>query len=187
MDIRDLFPGLIGKGARPRPVGMKIVHDRPEQLILRSAPWLMAVLLSVFLLVMIAAGLNALSKGDLSGAFWGLFALPLILAVFLVLFVRRDDLVLDRNRNQLELRHSTFRGRRRVRHKLEHLDRAVLQSSRSRKGGTTYRVALVLKGGMDEGTHPVTPIYTSGNGAERAVEAINTWLAQDVDSAPRQA
>jgi len=166
---------------------MKIVRNTPEQLILRSTPWVMAALLSVFLLVMIAVGLNALSQGDINGAFWGLFILPLIMAVFLVLFVRRDDLVLDRGQNLLELRHSTFRGRTRVRHKLEHLDRAVLQSSRSTKGGTTYRIALVLEGGMDKGIHPVTPIYASGSGAERAVDAINKWLARDVDSAPRQA
>jgi len=166
---------------------MKIVRNVPEQLFLRSVPWVMASLLSLFLLAMIAMGLNALVQGDNSGAFWGLFALPFIISIFLLLFVRRDDLVLDRTRNLLELRHSTFRGRTRVQHRLEHLHRAKLQSSRSSKGAMTYRIALVLDGGMDEGIHPVTPIYTSGNGARRGVEAINAWLAQDIDRHPPQA
>ena len=74
-----------------------------------------------------------------------------------------------------------------MQHKLEHLQKSELQSSKSTNSGMTYRIALVLDGGMDAGTHPVTPVYVSGNGAKRGVEAINTWLAQDVDSRPPQA
>ncbi|MGJ8586826.1 MAG: hypothetical protein ACSHXW_01615 [Yoonia sp.] len=166
---------------------MKIVHNTPNQLVLRSVPWIVAITLGAVLLGVIAFGLNALFDGDLVDTFWGLFAIPLFLAIFLAVFVRRDDLILDRNRNLLELRHSTFRGRTRVQHKLEHLQKAELQSSKSTNSGMTYRIALVLDGGMDAGTHPVTPVYVSGNGAKRGVEAINTWLAQDVDSRPPQA
>ncbi|PJI85246.1 hypothetical protein BC777_3246 [Yoonia maricola] len=166
---------------------MKIVRNTPEQLVLRSVPWIIAIMLSAMLLGVIAFGLNALFEGDLADTFWGLFAIPLFVSIFLVIFVRRDDLILDRNLNLLELRHSTFRGRTRVQHKLEHLHRAKLQSSRSNKGSTTYRIALVLDGGMDAGTHPVTPVYASGNGAKRGVEAINDWLAQYVDSHQSQA
>lgn len=166
---------------------MKIVRNTPEQLILRSVHWVIAIMLSVMLLAVIAFGLNSLFEGNLTDTFWGLLAIPLFIPIFLVTFVRRDDLILDRSRNLLELRHSTFRGRTRVQHQLEHLHRAKLQSSRSSKGGTTYRIALVLDGGMDAGTHPVTPIYVSGNGAKRGVQAINSWLAQDVDSRQSQA
>lgn len=166
---------------------MKIVRNTPEQLILRSIPWVIAIILSVFLLAVIAFGLNALFAGDHGGAFWGLIALPLFVGLFLVIFVRRDEVILDRNRDLLELRHSTFRGRTRVQHELRHLERAKLESQESRKNGTTYRIALVLNGGMDEGIHPVTPVYASGNGAKLGVEAINTWLAQHVDSARPQA
>ena len=112
----------------------------------------------------------------MTDAFWGLLGIPLFLSLFIFAFVRRDDLILDRSRNLLELRHSTFRGRTKVQHKLEHLERAIVQSSRSSKGGTTHRIALILDGGMDEGTHPVTPVYVSGNGAKRGVDAINAWL-----------
>jgi hypothetical protein len=166
---------------------MKIVRNTPEQLILRSIPLVIAIMLSAFLLAVIAFGLNALFAGDRSGAFWGLIALPLFLGLFLVIFVRRDEVILDRSRNLLELRHSTFRGRTRVQHELRHLERARLESHESHKNGKTYRIALILNGGMDEGIHPVTPVYTSGNGAKRGVEAINTWLAQDIDSHHKQA
>ena len=166
---------------------MRIVRNTPEQLIFRSVPWVVAILLSVFLLAVISFGLKSLFEGNKTDAFWGLIAIPLFLSIFMVVFVRRDDLILDRSRNQIELRHSTFRGRTKVQHKLSHLAGAKLQSNRTSKGGMTYRIALVLDGGMDAGTHPVTPVYASGNGAKRGVEAINTWLAQDVDSRPRQA
>ena len=154
---------------------------------MRSVPWVIAIMLSGMLLAVISFGLKAFFEGNGEDAFWGLLAIPLFIIIFIVVFVRRDDLILDRSRNLLELRHSTFRGRTRVQHRLEHLERAKLQSSRSSKGGKTYRIALVLDGGMDAGTHPVTPVYTSGNGAKHGVEAINAWLAQDVDSGNRQA
>ncbi|MEJ8561431.1 hypothetical protein QTO30_09540 [Yoonia sp. GPGPB17] len=160
---------------------MKIVRNTPEQLVLRSVPWFIAITLSAAFLAVIAFGLNALFEGNMTDTFWGLIAIPLFLALFLAVFVRRDDLLLDRSRNLLELRHSTFRGRTRIQHKLEHLERAMVQSSRTSKGGTTYRIALVLNGGMDAGTHPVTPVYTGGNGAKRGVKTINDWLAQGIN------
>jgi uncharacterized membrane protein YbhN (UPF0104 family) len=166
---------------------MKIVRNTSEQLILRSVPWVIAIVLSVFVLAVIGFGLKSLFEGNKTDAFWGLLAIPLFLSIFIVAFVRRDDLILDRSRNLLELRHSTFRGRTKIQHKLEHLAEAKLQSSRTSKGAMTYRIALVLEGGMDAGTHPVTPVYASGNGAKRGVEAINAWLAQDVDSGQQQA
>ena len=166
---------------------MKIVRNTPQQLILRSVPWVVAFMLSALLLGVVAFGLNALFEGNLTDTFWGLFAIPLFISIFLVVFVRRDDLILDRSRNLLELRHSTFRGRTSVQHKLEHLERAMIQSSQSDSGGKTYRIALVLNGGMDAGTHPVTAVYASGNGAKRGADAINNWISQDVDSQPRQA
>lgn len=166
---------------------MKIVHNTPDQLVLKSVPWVFAILFSTVLLGAVAFGLNSLFAGKFMPAFWGLIGIPLFISIFIVVFARRDDLILDRRHNLLELRHSTLRGRKRVQHKLEHLQKAELQSTYSRNNGTMYRLALVLNGGMDAGTHPVTPVYTGGKGPKRAVDAINAWLAQDVDSGPSQA
>ena len=159
---------------------MKIVENTPDRLVLKSVPWVMGILLCGFMLACIAFGLSALMDGNMKDAFWGLLALPLFLSLFLLVFVRRDDLTLDRSQNLLELRHSTFRGRMRVQHKLEHLDRAMIQSSRNENGGKTHRIALILDGGMDAGTHPVTSVYTGGNGAKRGADAINDWLARNL-------
>ncbi len=166
---------------------MKIVRNTPEQLILRSAPWFLAVVFGGLILVSIGCGLNAFFAGGLGETFWGLIGIPAFLALFLVIFVRRDDLILDRSRDVLELRHSTFFGRRKVRHKLQNLERAIVQTSNSGDSGPTHRIALVLSGGMDAGTHPVTPVYASGNGAKRGVDAINGWLSRDIDSNVREA
>ena len=166
---------------------MKVIYNTPEQLILRSRPWLLAVVFGACILGSVAFGLNALVAGERGQALWGLIAIPAFLALFLVIFVRRDDVILDRSRDLLELRHSTLLGRRKVQHRLADLERAMVQSDNKSDDGPTYRVALVLHGGMDAGTHPVTPVYSGGDGAKRAADAINAWLSMDVDSHQRQA
>ncbi len=157
---------------------MKIVRNTPEQLILRSVPWVMSILLCAFFLGAIGFGLNAFFKGEFAEAFWGLLALPAFLSIFLIAFIRRDEVILDRSRDLLELRHATLLRRTKVRHALHNLDRAMVQTSNSGDSGPTHRAALVLHGGMDAGTHPVSPVYSSGNGAKRAVDAINAWLGE---------
>ncbi|MEJ6404010.1 hypothetical protein [Yoonia sp. 2307UL14-13] len=161
---------------------MKIIRNTPEQLILRSVPWFMAALLSIFLLAVIGFGMQSFFEGDREGAFWGLLGIPAFLGIFLIAFIRRDEVILDRTRNLVEMHHSTFLGRKRVRHELQNLERAMVQAHYGSKGGKTHRVALVLSGGMDVGRHPVTPVYSGGRSAHRAMEAINIWLAMDVDS-----
>lgn len=157
---------------------MKVVRNTPDQLILRSRPWLIAVVFGGLILGSVAFGLNALAAGNVGESFWGLIAIPTFLAIFVACFVRRDDLILDRRLDLLELRHSTVFGRQKIKHKLSNFECAIMQTSNSGDGGPTHRVALILHSGMDAGTHPVTPVYVSGNGAKRAVDAINTWLRQ---------
>ena len=165
---------------------MKIVQNTPDQLILKSTPWLFGLILSAGIVISVGFGLNAASSANWTEAFWGVIGIPAFLALFLVIFIRRDDLILDRGQMTVELRHATFFGKRRIVHDLSHLERAVIQKGTSQKSDT-YRVAIVLNGGMDAGTHPVTEIYSSGNGAQIAADAINGWLSQSVDSTPLQA
>jgi hypothetical protein len=165
---------------------MKIVRNSPDQLILRSVPWLLGIIFAGAILGMSAAGLNGLLTGDVKFAAIMLLCGPVFMGLFFAIFIRRDDLILDRSRNLLELRHATVLGRHKVQHKLQYLSRAMVQTSNS-DDGKTHRVALVLQGGMDAGVHPVTEVYTSGYGATRAVDAINDWLSLDVDSATPRA
>ena len=160
---------------------MKVVCNTPEQLILRSVPWVLGIIFAGAILGMSAVGMNGLFTGDLKLAVIMFLCGPVFMGLFFAVFIRRDDLILDRSRNLLELRHATVLGRRKIRHELKHLSRAMVQTSNT-DNGKTRRVALELEGGMDAGVHPVTEVYTSGYGATRAVDAINDWLSQDVDS-----
>ncbi|MFG5383753.1 hypothetical protein ACEWPN_21555 [Yoonia sp. R2-816] len=165
---------------------MTIVRNSPQQLILRSVPWVLGVIFAATILGLSAAGLKNLAAGQYDTAAMMFLFGPVFMGIFFAVFVRRDDLILDRSRNLLELRHATVRGRRKIRHDLHHLSRAMVQTNHS-NDGETYRVALVLDGGMDAGIHPVTEVYTGGTGAQRTVDVINAWLAMDVDSGQRQA
>lgn len=166
---------------------MKVVRNTEDQLVLSAVPWIMGLILCGLFILIINFGLTSFFEGNSTDAFWGLVGIPAFLAIFIVVFIRRDDLMLDRRRNLVELRHSTFRGRTRVQHELEHLERAIVQTSRNSKGSETHRIAIILSGGMDAGTHPITPIYAGGRAAKRGAAAINAWLAMDVDSPRTQA
>ena len=168
---------------------MKIVRDTPEQLIIRNAPWAIGIVLALAILAMSAASLHGLGQGDYKFAAIMFACGPVFAGLFFALFVRRDDLILDRSRNVVELRHATVRGRQTIRHDLKHLAKAVVETQGARNRGSsttgqgpTHRVAIVLTGGMDAGTHPITPVYASGNAADMAADAINAWLAMDIDS-----
>lgn len=166
---------------------MKIVRNTPEQLIIRNAPWVIGIVLALGILALSAASLYGIAQRDYKFAAIMFACGPIFVGLFFAIFVRRDDLVLDRSRDLIELRHATVRGRHKVRHDLRNLEQAVIQTHDSGKGVPTHRVAIVLNGGMDAGTHPITPVYTSGYAAERAANAINAWLAKDVDSSAPQA
>lgn len=132
-------------------------------------------------LVLFASAVLAVFQGDfMAGVFVLAFAVALPgLTVFRDAHI--DHVVLDRVTDMVELHHLSLRGRRRVRHPLAELSHAATQY---RQSGVRreHRVALILDRGMDAGAHPVTANYCYGDGASQAVDAINRWLAQVVDS-----
>jgi hypothetical protein len=162
---------------------MKVVQNTPSQLILRRVPWIYS-LVCVFL--MLVGGCLALlifyTSDGLPDFMFGAFVFaigPGLLGYHFVGVARRDDLILDRSRNLLELRHSTMRGRQTIQHELEFLSRAFLQTQETSKHGTASRVALLLDGGMDEGVHLVTSVYQVGGRAAQTAKTINDWLAKN--------
>ncbi len=96
-------------------------------------------------------------------------------ALFFWVFVRRNQLLLDRRAGTVTLRRRTLSRYSETIHDLDHLSRAIVQTSRG-DDSDTHRMALILSGGMDAGTHPFTAVYTSGTGARRAADAVNAWL-----------
>ncbi|SHH98059.1 hypothetical protein [Marivita hallyeonensis] len=155
---------------------MKVVRKTDEQLVLENTPWLLAIGLSLFILVFVGAGLARMSEDLFEGlAMMGISAVGGTL--FLAIFVRRTQLILDRQTDSVRLRRRGFFGYSETRFTLSDLSRARVQVSRSSKNGAhTERVALVFTEGPDEGTHPVTLVYTNGKGPRRAETAINDWL-----------
>lgn len=156
---------------------MKVTRDTPDQLILDDTPWLVGLVLAAMILACAAIGLSLLGSGHAGRGLAILgFGLP-FLGLFFGLFVRRNQLILDRVAGKVIHRRATVLGRTEVVHYLDNLDRAIIQTSRG-KNGDTYRMTLVLSGGMDAGLHPFTRVYSSGRGARRGAEAVNRWLAR---------
>ena len=160
---------------------MKITHNTPDLLIIDNTPWLVGILLAGMILMPVGFGINALFSGDIQT---GLLVLILgggFGALFFAVFVRRNQLVLDRRDNRVEMRRRTLFRQTSIRHDLRHLRRAIVQTSRS-DNSDTHRMTLELDGGMDPGLHPFTSVYTSGKGARRGADAVNAWLTAVVDS-----
>ena len=159
---------------------MKVIEQTPDRLILENNPVVLAILLSSLALIFVAVGLFVISSDPMTGL--ATLAGALVFgAVFVIAFVRRSQIILDRRNDLVELRRKSLLGYNRRTWDLHDLDRAVIQTSRSDKSDT-YRAALVFSGGMDAGVHPITLVYSSGSGASRAVAAINAWQAGALDS-----
>ncbi len=153
--------------------GMKIAIDTADLLILDDRPLVVAGVLLVALLVMIGIGIAQIAAGEvLVGLAFAVLGGGFAFGGMLV-FVRRNQLVLDRAGGQVLMRRRTFLRYSEQRFALEQLERAVVQTSRS--GDTdTHRMALVIGGAV----HPFTAVYTSGRGARRGADAVNDWLAR---------
>ncbi len=143
---------------------MLIVEDRPVF-------W--ALFMGVF-----AFSLATVTLVSLFDRAWmvALICAPIAIMLFLLfrLMLERTRVFLDAKHRQVAIRKRNTRGTTTVSYDLAHLDRAKVGVSRGET--ETYRVELVLSGGMDAGTMPLTQVYTSGGGHHAAAKAINNWL-----------
>lgn len=172
---------------------MKVTRNSPNQLILSDTPWFIGITLVFFILAFVGAGLFMVSEGGegiLFGIFFALFGGGMGLGAFCA-FVRRVQVILDRNKDKIMIRRQSVFGYDTVEHLLANLSHAEIEStaSRSNKGTSTrYRPVLILDKGMSEGRHPIVEAFSNGRGAHRLVDAVNDWLpARKVDSASRSA
>ncbi len=167
---------------------MKVTRNTPNQLILSNAPWLIGIMLVVFILCFVGAGLFMATEGG-EGIFFGIFfALVgggLGFGAFCV-FVRRVQVILDRRTNSIVIRRQSIFGHDTVEHDLSNLSHAEVETTTSSRKGTSskmHRPVLILEKGMSAGRHPIVEAYVSGGGAQRLVDAVNDWLpARKVDS-----
>jgi len=161
---------------------MHISHQSNDLLIIDVQPWLIGAALSLFILIITGSGLAALMAGEGVGLI--LIAAGVGLGgVFLFLFVRRVQIVLDRNDGQLDIRRKTLRGMTHRTFALHHLKGAVIETSHS-SDNSTYRVALILAPGESQWHIPVTNYYASGLATkQRVAVAVNAFVDQDAPQA----
>ncbi|WP_415921758.1 hypothetical protein [Tateyamaria sp. SN6-1] len=161
---------------------MKIKRDTEDQLILEHTPWLISIMLVVMMVTSVGMGgmfaLMGLSEGIAIFTIMGLAApvVGIAMCTFAMrIFVKRTQVILDRGPNTLTVRTRGMQGYDEIIHDLSHLSHAILETSRSNEGQQMTRPAIVLTGGMSEGTHPLVTSFVSGFGPKKAVDAINRW------------
>ncbi|MEW2918169.1 hypothetical protein AB1A64_13935 [Ruegeria sp. ANG10] len=172
---------------------MKVTRNTSNQLILSDTPWFIGITLVLFILIFVGLGLFLMTEGGEAILFGLIFALGgggLGFGAFCA-FVRRVQVILDRDKDSIVIRRHSVFGYDAVEHKLSNLSHAEIETtiSRSNKGSSTlYRPVLILDKGMSAGRHPIVEAYSSGRGAHRLVDAVNEWFpARKVDSASQSA
>lgn len=153
---------------------LRITRQTDDQLILDAATWLTGILLILFILGFVGAGLViTFDGGEPLGLLFAAAGGGMGFLAF-ALFVERLQAVFDRTTGTARLiRRTTFTNTATTL-PLDGIDRAIAEENRSRDTRrSTWRLALR----MTDGTiHALTPVYTSGNGTARSVAVINAWL-----------
>lgn len=159
---------------------MKIKRNTPDVFIAEEVPWLIAVMLVIFVFAFVAPGLGMAFDGVWQGFLFALFGGGMGFAALCV-FVERLQVILDRREGLITLRRRTILKYEQKRLPLEALSRAEIQTTTSHKDGRTrqlYRPALVLLESDVETTYPVTQVFSSDGRSDRLVNAINLWIGQ---------
>lgn len=157
---------------------MKVAQHTDDLLIIDNTPWVMAVVLLGFLMLPLWAGVGTIIRSEMIGLGLGmivgsgLFMLPFFWA-----FVRRTQMVLDRQAGTVAIRRRTIFGGTQEVYDLAALDRAEVESS-YRDGTYTYRMVLRF----EETTRPFLKEYAGEKRAETAAELVNGWLGVNAAS-----
>lgn len=153
---------------------MKITADTPDLLIIDDRPWMAGLGLGVMLLVFLFVPVLMLREGNLLGL-WFIPA-PFLVLLFIHIFVRRTQLVLSRPDVWAEIRVRSLLGFRKIRHRLDEIGHAMIETMYDSDKRPMHRVTLVFPEGQSAGRHPVTEAYAGGDAALAAADAINRWL-----------
>ncbi|QQA43438.1 hypothetical protein [Pelagovum pacificum] len=154
------------------------IESTDRYLVIESTPWVFGLIIVGLMLVMIVIGAEGLMSGNLGQGLGIGLGGTAFLGLFFAMFIRRNQLILDRDAGELIHRRRTVLRYTEVRHALDQVDSAVVETSRNSDGADTHRMSYVLSGGMDLGVHPFTDVYSSGRGARKAADAMNDWLSQ---------
>lgn len=154
------------------------VERTPELLVIDNRPVFVAVMLSIMLLAFVGAGISTIVAGEILQGLLFVLGVPLFIGVFFALFVRRNQLILNRQTGEVLHRRRTLYSHTERRFDLSVFKGAEVERNPSSDGKSTYRMVYILSDGPEAGTHPFTVPYSSGNGAQRAANAVNDWLGE---------
>jgi hypothetical protein len=164
---------------------VKITHDSPDLLIVEDMPWLMAVGLGLFTLLLAGIGLLVMSETLPGGLVFVLVGGGMGIAA-IGIFVERLQFILDGRTGTAILRSRTIFRHRETVLPLADILRATGETTLS--GGDSssdparvrrrmHRPSLVLSDGAGgEVLRPITEIYDSSRNSAEIVRAINAWL-----------
>ena len=177
---------------------MRLIEETPERLVIELRPTGLVILcIGMFVLFFfLGFGLNTLLPAAV-----GMLGLPgetalanlpqipgmtiLGLASFVPLgvalvFLRTRRLEFDRPGGTLTVESLGLLGRKEASYPMASVQGAVLITNRAQDGRVAHRAALKVSGAR--AIVPLTPYFTSGNGPELTVNAINGWM---VDARPQ--
>lgn len=163
---------------------MKISHNTDRQLVLDWVPWLWGIVLIAMIILFLAIAMIVPMANKEFDPVWWLFALAFLLGaglwgLMLVLFVKRRQLILDRDTGKVTLRIRSFLKATEQRHDLTRLKAADLDHDHS-EGIILQRPVLVLASRRDGGADRRVPIhsyFTNGDQPGQTADLINDWLA----------
>ena len=164
---------------------MRITRNTSDQLIIANTPWLIGIMLILFILVFIGAGLLVATAedGDLwFGILFGSLGGGIGIAAFCA-FVRRVQIIFDRSTGKISIRRQSVFGYSSADHPLEQLSHVEIEQTTSFRDGrssTLYRPTLILAAGSSAANIktriPIVAAYTNGAGPNRIATAVNSWL-----------
>ncbi len=169
---------------------MKVSHSSPDTLIIDHVPWLLSIGLVLLILLFVGIGLIPLGA-DLGPMSW-LFSFMFVVVggglwlMALELFAKRLQFVFDRSTNRISIRRKSIFRQTEINHKLSRLVEARIEQDMSESGQAMSRPVLILRSKTAKAnttrTVPLHQYFTTGQGPEIIVEAINSWWAMEKGS-----
>ena len=159
---------------------MKIKTSSHDLLIVEDNPWKWGAVLIMLVIGLLAGSFYFFRVGGLDivgGVIFLICALSMMLILGFV--ARRFQGVFNATDGWVELRSKSILGYRAVRHSLDEIDHAIVQTTKAVSDeGTKYvhRVALVISEGQSKGEHPIYELHREGPEAETVAAQINRWL-----------
>ena len=147
---------------------MKVTRDTPQHLIVGENPVWVGLLTGGLAFIFTAISLTLVLSGELFGLFFLVGTCVGLLTMFL--FVRRVQLIFDRDAGTLTIQRKNLRRASQVEHLLSEVDRAELEGN-----GNMLRVVLIMTG-QSAGRHPLTQAYSNVGDHHNVAGAINRWL-----------